>query len=134
MVYYGQKEIESLEKFELWKNEYYENDYLIHVEHPEFTSLCPRSGYPDSGTIIIDYYPDEYIAELKSIKLYINSFRNINISHEGVTNKIFNKIWDEVKPKSLRIIGDFMRRGGVKTVVTVKKGEHDFDKYIQNIL
>lgn len=134
MINYGQEAIDNLDNFELWNNNYCENDYLIHIEHPEFTSLCPRSGYPDSGSIIIDYYPDKLIVELKSIKLYVNSFRNKPISHEGVTNEIFNKLWEEVKPKSLRVIGDFMRRGGVKTVVTLKKGNHIFDAYMANIL
>ncbi|NJR41242.1 MAG: preQ(1) synthase [Leptolyngbyaceae cyanobacterium CSU_1_4] len=109
--------------------------YLIHLEHPEFASLCPRSGYPDSGTIVIDYIPHEFTVELKAIKLYINSFRNEKISHEGVINAIADKFFKDVKPRSLRVIGDFMRRGGVKTVITVQRGEpHNFGSYQANTL
>jgi 7-cyano-7-deazaguanine reductase len=112
-----------------------ENRYTIHLEHPEFTALCPRSGYPDFGTIVVDYCPQDWVVELKAFKLYINSFRNQRISHEGVTNQIADRLWQELAPRGLRVIGDFTRRGGVKTVITVKKGDcQEFDPYRANLL
>jgi len=111
------------------------NRYTIHLEHPEFTALCPRSGYPDFGTIVVDYCPGEWVVELKAFKLFINSFRNERISHEAVTNAILDRLWEELSPQGIRVIGDFTRRGGVKTVITVKKGNcDDFEAYQPNPL
>lgn len=107
---------------ERWPNDT-ANAYAIHLEHPEFTALCPRSGYPDFGTIVVDYQPQDWIVELKAFKLYINSYRNQHISHEKVTNEITDRLWQELSPVGLRVIGDFTRRGGVKTVITVCKGD-----------
>ncbi len=134
--FYGSNAIAkaTIEPLEIWESPS-SIPYLIHLEHPEFASLCPRSGYPDSGTIVIDYIPNEFTVELKAIKLYINSFRNERISHEGVVNAIADKFFKDVKPTSLRVIGDFMRRGGVKTVITVQRGEkNDFANYRANTL
>jgi 7-cyano-7-deazaguanine reductase len=112
-----------------------QNQYTIHLEHPEFTALCPRSGYPDFGTIVVDYCPQQWVVELKAFKLFINSFRNERISHEDATNQIADLLWQELSPRGLRVIGDFTRRGGVKTVITVKKGDcQDFDAYQPNPL
>lgn len=133
---YGTTEIEkSLNApFELWENKE-SSQYSIHVEHPEYTALCPRSGYPDNGIIVIDYVPKDSVIELKSFKLYINAFRNIGISHESVTGKIFEKIKEEVAPSQLRVVGDFMRRGGVKTVVEFNlNSEYRFNEYKATIL
>jgi 7-cyano-7-deazaguanine reductase len=122
------------EPFEKWPNPS-DNHYTIHLEHPEFTALCPRSGYPDFGTIVVDYSPKDWVVELKAFKLYVNSFRNERISHEGVTNQIADRLWQELAPHGLRVIGDFTRRGGVKTVITVKKGDCEgFDAYQANVL
>ena len=112
----------ATEPFEKWPNAT-DNAYTIHLEHPEFTALCPRSGYPDFGTIVVDYQPQDWIVELKAFKLYINAFRNQHISHEMVTNEIADRLWQELAPVGLRVIGDFTRRGGVKTVITVCKGD-----------
>lgn len=111
------------------------NAYVIHLEHPEFTALCPRSGYPDFGTIVVDYQPGEWVVELKAFKLFVNSFRNERISHEAVTNRICDRLWKELAPIGLRVIGDFTRRGGVKTVITVCKGDCSrFERYQPNLL
>lgn len=111
------------------------NAYTIHLEHPEFTALCPRSGYPDFGTIVVDYQPRDWVVELKAFKLYINSFRDQYISHESVTNQISDRLWDELAPIGLRVIGDFTRRGGVKTVIRVCKGNCSaFESYQPNLL
>jgi 7-cyano-7-deazaguanine reductase len=122
------------EPLEKWPNPS-DNRYTIHLEHPEFTALCPRSGYPDFGTIVVDYMPADWVVELKAFKLYVNSFRNERISHEGVTNQIADRLWQELSPHGLRVIGDFTRRGGVKTVITVQKGScESFDTYQANLL
>ena len=134
---YGTTEIEKSlnEPFELWENKE-SNLYSIHVEHPEYTALCPRSGYPDNGIIIVDYIPKSFVVELKSFKLYINAFRNIGISHEAATGKIFEKIKKDADPLELRVIGDFMRRGGVKTVIefNLNPDEYKFNDYLATIL
>ena len=115
---YGEKAIKKA-KLELWDNPKPERDYEINVSFPEFTCLCPRSGYPDFATIKINYIPGEKIVELKSLKLYLNSFRNIYMSHEEVTNKIYSELEKRLKPRFLEVIGDFNPRGNVKTIVRV---------------
>ncbi len=115
---YGQKAVEEAE-LERWENPHPEKDYNININSGEFTCLCPRSGYPDFAAIKIDYVPNKYIVELKSLKLYMNSFRNESISHESVTNLIFNDLKKLLKPRHLEVIGDFNPRGNVKTVIKV---------------
>ena len=133
---YGDLAIQAtaLEPLEKWPSPS-TNAYVIHLEHPEFTALCPRSGYPDFGTIVVDYQPGEWVVELKAFKLFINSFRDQRISHETVTNRICDRLWSELTPVGLRVIGDFTRRGGVKTVITVSKGDDScFERYQPNRL
>lgn len=115
---YGEKAIQKA-VLEVWKNPNAERDYEIHIRCPEFTCLCPRSGYPDFATIDIRYIPDKSIVELKSVKLYLNSFRGIYISHEEVTNRIYAELQKKLKPRFLEVTGDFNPRGNVKTVVRV---------------
>ena len=117
---YGKKAVEKA-KLERWKNDHPERDYNIDINFSEFTCLCPRSGYPDFATIKIDYMPDKYIVELKSLKLYLNNFRDESISHESVTNQIFNDLKKALKPRHLEVIGDFNPRGNVKTVIKVSE-------------
>jgi 7-cyano-7-deazaguanine reductase len=115
---YGEKAIKKA-RLEIWENPYSERDYEVNISFPEFTCLCPRSGYPDFAVIKINYIPDKKIVELKSLKLFLNSFRGIYISHEEVTNKIYSELKRKLKPRSLEVIGDFNPRGNVKTVVKV---------------
>jgi 7-cyano-7-deazaguanine reductase len=115
---YGQKAIERA-KFELWDNPSPERDYVIEISFPEFTCLCPRSGYPDFAVIEIHYTPDKKIVELKSLKLYLNSYRDVYISHEEATNKIFSDLEKALHPRNLEVVGDFNPRGNVKTVIRV---------------
>ncbi len=124
---YGEEEIKKA-KLEPWPNPTRERDYLIEITFPEFTCLCPRSGYPDFAKIHIKYIPDEYIVELKSLKLYLNSFRDKYISHEEATNVIFSALKKTLRPKSLKVIGDFHPRGNVHTVITVSEGFGDLEK------
>ncbi|MDR1910750.1 MAG: preQ(1) synthase, partial [Helicobacteraceae bacterium] len=89
---YGEKIIDEFDPkkdLELWDNPNPENDYKIDISLPEFTALCPRSGYPDFAMIKIAYIPDQKVVELKALKLYINSFRNRHISHESAANEIY---------------------------------------------
>lgn len=115
---YGEIAIEEA-KLERWENPAQERDYTIDISFPEFTCLCPRSGYPDFAIINISYIPDKYIVELKSLKLYLNKFRNQHVSHEKVINIIYNDLLDFLKPRYLKVVGDFNPRGNVKTIITV---------------
>ena len=116
---YGKVEIAKI-KLEAWKNADPDRDYQVEISFPEFTCLCPRSGYPDFAVIRVEYTPDELLVELRSLKLYLNSYRDVAISHEAVTNKIFKDIEELLKPRALEVTGDFNPRGNVKTVVRVK--------------
>lgn len=93
--------------------------YTIDITLPEFTCKCPFSGYPDFATIYIHYIPDEKVVELKAIKLYINSFRDRNISHEESINLIMDDFVAACDPLSATIKGDFLPRGNVHTVIEV---------------
>ncbi len=115
---YGEKAIKRA-KLEIWDNPHPERDYEINISFSEFTCLCPRSGYPDFATIKINYVPDRKIVELKSLKLYLNSFRDIHMSHEEATNKIYSELEKKLKPRFLEVTGDFNPRGNVKTVIRV---------------
>jgi 7-cyano-7-deazaguanine reductase len=115
---YGQKAIKEA-RLEIWENPNPERDYEINISFPEFTCLCPRSGYPDFATIKINYIPDKYIVELKSLKLYLNSFRDISISHEASINRIYTELNNALEPRFLEVIGDFNPRGNVKTIIRV---------------
>lgn len=115
---YGEKAVRKA-ILELWKNPTPERDYEIRIEFPEFTCLCPRSGYPDFAAIKIRYVPDKKIVELKSLKLYLNTFRDIPVSHEEATNRIYGELEKRLKPRFLEVVGDFNPRGNVKTIVRV---------------
>ncbi len=118
MSRYGEGAIRKA-KLQTWANPNEERDYEVDISFPEFTCLCPRSGYPDFATIRIRYVPDKKIVELKSLKLYLNSFRESYISHEDVTNRIYAELKRKLKPRFLEVVGDFNPRGNVKTVVRV---------------
>ncbi|MBI5642706.1 MAG: NADPH-dependent 7-cyano-7-deazaguanine reductase QueF [Deltaproteobacteria bacterium] len=115
---YGAKAIDKA-KLVPWDNANPERDYTIEISYPEFTCLCPRSGYPDFAAIKVVYTPDKKVVELKSLKLYLNSFRTKAISHEAVTNLIFDDLVKLLKPRQMEVTGDFNVRGNVKTVVRV---------------
>ena len=115
---YGEKKIDEA-KLEKWDNPYSDRDYTVDISLPEFTCLCPRSGYPDFATINISYIPAKYIVELKSLKLYLNNFRNRKVSHESATNNIFDDLKKLLRPRHLEVTGDFNPRGNVKTIIKV---------------
>jgi 7-cyano-7-deazaguanine reductase len=107
-------------------NQYPGRDYEVEITLPEFTCKCPITGYPDFATIHIKYCPDQSIIELKSLKLYINRFRDESHFHEAVVNKILDDLVVCIGPRWMEIIGDFNPRGNVKTVVKVRH-EKDSD-------
>lgn len=118
---YGEKilnEFNPEKDLEIWENKH-KKDYIIKITLPEFTCLCPRSGYPDFATIYLEYIPNEWVVELKEIKLYINSFMNKNISHEDSINEIYDLLEKKLKPKWMKIVGDFNPRGNVHTVIEI---------------
>ena len=94
-----------------------ERDYEIAFDCPEFTCLCPKTGQPDFATIRIRYVPDQTCVELKSLKLYLWSFRNEGHFHEAVTNQILDELVSAVSPRHMTVEGDFLVRGGIHTVV-----------------
>jgi 7-cyano-7-deazaguanine reductase len=94
-------------------------DYEIEFECPEFTCLCPKTGQPDFATISISYVPDVECVELKSLKLYLWSFRDEGHFHEAVTNRILDDLVAKVSPRSMTVEGDFYVRGGIHTLVRV---------------
>ena len=115
---YGEKAVKEA-KLEVWENPTQERDYMVDISFPEFTCLCPRSGYPDFATIKINYIPDKYVVELKSLKLYLNSYRDKYLMHEEATNRIYEALKKLLKPRYLEVIGEFNPRGNVKTIVKV---------------
>lgn len=96
-----------------------ERDYEINMECPEFTCVCPRTGQPDFATIRINYVPDQICIELKSLKLYLWSYRNQGAFHEAVVNQILDDLVAACRPRKMTVTGDFNVRGGIHTTVTV---------------
>ena len=133
LMKYGEKIIKKA-VLEIWNNPHPERDYEINISFPEFTCLCPRSGYPDFATIKINYKPGKKIVELKSLKLYLNFFRTTYISHEDVTNVIYTELKKKLRPKFLEVIGDFNPRGNVKTIVRVCSAKVKVEKYRRRLL
>ena len=115
--------INLLETFE---NQYPERDYNIIHTAPEFTSLCPKTGQPDFATIIIEYIPDKLCIELKSLKLYLNSYRSDGIFFESVTNKILDDLVKACKPRYMLITADFNVRGGISSVIEAEYISEEF--------
>ncbi len=105
-------------ELETFANPRPERDYEINLECPEFTCVCPRTGQPDFATIRIQYVPDSLCIELKSLKLYLWSYRNEGAFHEDVTNRILDDLVEACRPRSMSVVGDFNVRGGIHTVIT----------------
>ena len=106
--------------FDTFNNPRPQRDYLIHMEIPEFTCLCPRTGQPDFATLVLDYIPDKKCVELKSLKFYIWSYRNEGAFHEAVTNRILDDLVKSVKPRFMRLTSKFYVRGGIFTTVVAE--------------
>lgn len=97
-----------------------QRDFHIHMEIPEFTCLCPMTGQPDFATLILDYIPEQLCIELKSLKLYIWSFRDEGCYHEAVTNRILDDLAQALKPRFMRLTARFYVRGGIFTNVVAE--------------
>ena len=104
-------------------NPHPDRDYEVECLCPEFTCVCPMTGQPDFATIRIRYVPDQRLVELKSIKLYVWSYRDEGAFHEDVTNRILNDFVAVAAPRWIEVIGDFSVRGGIKTVVRATHGK-----------
>jgi len=104
------------ELLETFLNKHPENDYLVTLTCPEFTSLCPKTGQPDFGKIVISYIPREQMVESKSLKLYLFSFRNHGDFHEDCINIIMKDLIRVMDPKYIEVRGDFMPRGGISII------------------
>jgi 7-cyano-7-deazaguanine reductase len=102
---------------ETFPNRHPGRDYEIEIRCPEFTSVCPKTGQPDFGTILIRYVPDKVCLELKSLKLYLHDYRNKGIFYEHVTNVILDDLVAALKPRRMTVEGDFNVRGGIGTIV-----------------
>ncbi|MBU1219136.1 preQ(1) synthase [Myxococcota bacterium] len=107
--------------FETFPNPRPGREYLISIDTDEFTALCPVTGQPDFAKIFIDYIPEKLCVELKSLKLYLWSYRNEGAFHEDVTNRICDDLVSALEPLYIKVRGDFNIRGGVRTVVTVER-------------
>jgi len=108
----------SSKELEIFPNPRPERDYEINMECPEFTCVCPRTGQPDFATIRINYVPDKLCVELKSLKLYLWSYRDEGAFHEAVVNKILDDLVGTCRPRKMTVVGDFNIRGGIHTTVT----------------
>jgi 7-cyano-7-deazaguanine reductase len=99
-----------------------ERDFEIEIDCPEFTSMCPKTGLPDFGTIHIRYVPGDRCIELKSLKYYLLEYRNKGIFYESATNQILDDLVAACGPRRMTVVGEFTPRGGIKTAVTVQYG------------
>ncbi len=108
------------EILEVFDNSYPGRDYTIEIVNPEFTSVCPKTGLPDFGTITIRYVPDKTCIELKSLKYYFLEFRNAGIFYENVTNRILDDLAGLLKPRSMTVITEWKARGGITETVSVE--------------
>ncbi|MBZ0133733.1 MAG: preQ(1) synthase [Rhodocyclaceae bacterium] len=108
-------------RLETFPNPEVARDYLIHMEIPEFTCLCPKTGQPDFATLMLDYIPDRICVELKSLKLYVWSYRNEGAFHEAVTNRILDDLASATRPRFMRLTAKFFVRGGIFTTVVAEQ-------------
>jgi 7-cyano-7-deazaguanine reductase len=107
----------ELPEIEVWPNQY-DTGYEIEIEMPEFTSICPKTGLPDHGVLILRYIPNKLCLELKSLKMYTLAYRNLGIFQENAVNRMLADIVKYAHPIEATLIGDFMPRGGVHTKIT----------------
>lgn len=105
---------------ETFENQFPGRDYTIEIVCPEFTSVCPKTGQPDFGTLTFQYIPNARCVELKSLKLYLQQFRNAGIFYENVTNRILDDLVAAVEPRWMRLIAAFTPRGGIRTTITAE--------------
>jgi 7-cyano-7-deazaguanine reductase len=107
-------------KVEMFANPYPGRDYCVTIRCPEFTSVCPRTGQPDFGEIIIEYSPDKLCIELKALKIYMQSYRNRGIYYEALTNEILEDLSSACRPRRMKVTSRFTPRGGITTEVVAE--------------
>lgn len=112
----------KLPAIQCWENQYKRN-YTVKIILPEFTSVCPKTGLPDFGTITIEYIPNKLCLELKSLKYYLLEYRDMGIFMENTANKILDDVVKACKPKAVKITAQFTPRGGLKSVITAQYGK-----------
>ncbi len=112
---------------EVWPNGNVHRDFLIRIETPEFTSVCPKTGLPDFGTILVEYVPDTNCIELKAFKYYLLGYRNRGIFYENAVNQILDDILSVCQPRYIKITGSFTPRGGISTEVVLTHRQEGFD-------
>lgn len=110
---------------ETFENQFPEREYVIEIVCPEFTSVCPKTGHPDFGTLTFRYIPDQLCIELKSLKLYLQQFRNEGIFYENITNRILDDLVAALEPRHMTLTAAFTARGGITTTVTVEHRSSD---------
>ncbi len=111
-------ETPSADQLETFANQFPQRDYVIEIVCPEFTSMCPKTDQPDFGVITYVYTPDQLCVELKSLKLYLQRFRNQGIFYENVINRLLEDFVQVCKPRQVKVVGVFTPRGGITTTVT----------------
>ena len=109
----------KLPEIETWPNQY-RTGYQIEITMPEFTSVCPKTGLPDHGTLTLRYVPDKFCLELKSLKMYTLAYRNLGIFQENVVNRVLEDVVRWAKPVWAEVKGDFRPRGGISTTVVAR--------------
>jgi 7-cyano-7-deazaguanine reductase len=107
-----------LPAIETWPNQF--RGYQIKIVSPEFTSVCPKTGLPDFGTLTLEYVPDKLCLELKSFKHYLLAYRNLGIFYENVVNRVLADVVRAVRPVSATLVGEFTPRGGLRSIVTAR--------------
>lgn len=117
---------DKIKLLEVFENAYPGRNYTVVHEAPEFTSVCPKTGQPDFATITIEYVPGKLCIELKSLKIYLNSYRNDGIYFESVTNKILDDLVEICKPRYMFVTAEFNVRGGIGSVVEVEYESEEF--------
>lgn len=118
---------DATEELESFENPSPERDYTIKIDIPEFTCLCPKTGQPDFAVIYIEYIPDELCVELKSLKLYMGTYRDQGAFHEAVTNKILTDLVNVTSPRFMRLTANFNVRGGIYTTVIAEHKKEDWE-------
>lgn len=117
---------DKLKLLETFENKYPDRDYTVTHIAPEFTSLCPKTGQPDFATITVEYIPDKLCVELKSLKFYLNTYRNDGIFFESVTNKILDDLVEVTQPRYMKITARFNTRGGISSVIEAEYENEDY--------
>ena len=113
-----------LPSLETWPNQF--REYAIEVEIPEYNAICPKTGLPDFGTLVLRYVPDELCLELKSLKLYIVAYRNLGIFYENAVNRILRDCVAACRPKRMSLTGKFSSRGGISSTIEARYAEGKF--------